>query len=82
MKSHWWSNLKSYQRELAWTAMIGLASIALFAVCILLASALWPNTLTTWNGTVILMIVGALVGTGSGLAGMLLGYRIEDRRKR
>lgn len=76
-----WNGLQPYQREATWTGLFGLAAIALFAVALVLAALLCPAALIG-DGFGVAIVMGGVVGLAGSLGGMLLGYRIEDRRTR
>lgn len=78
----WWDGLRPYQRELTWTAILGSAGIALFVTAGFLLFLAWPPLLHDPANLLPLTLVGGLAGLGSGIGGMLLGYRIEDRHER
>lgn len=77
--SEWWNGLLPYQREIRWTAIFGLLGMALFGVAVFVIWLVRPELLTDPEYAVAATAVGAVWGLVSGLGGMLLGYRMEDR---
>lgn len=78
----WWDGLAPYQRECTWTAVFGLSGIALLAVAALVIWLVAPDLMVSEGWVVGAAAIGVGWGLASSVGGMLLGFRLEDRRGR